>query len=56
MTLSDAATVAKILRELSQRMELDGGNRYRARAYAKAADNLALSPLPLDQRSTAGGR
>jgi DNA polymerase (family X) len=49
MTTSDAATVAKILRELSQRMELDGGNPYRARAYAKAADNLTLSPLPLDQ-------
>ena len=49
MTISDAATVAAILRELSQRMELDGGNPYRARAYAKAADNLALSPLPLDQ-------
>src|SRR5581483_11447929 len=49
MTLSDAATVAEILRELSQRMELDGGNPYRARAYAKAADNLALCPLPLDQ-------
>src|SRR6185437_13215941 len=43
MTISDAATVAAILRELSQRMELDGGNPYRARAYAKAADNLALS-------------
>jgi hypothetical protein len=24
-------------------------NRYRARAYSRAADNLALSPVPLDQ-------
>jgi DNA polymerase (family 10) len=49
MAKPDTATVAKILRELGQRMELEGGNPYRARAYAKAADNLALSPLTLDQ-------
>jgi DNA polymerase (family 10) len=49
MTKRDAAAVAKILRELAQRMELEGGNPYRARAYARAADNLTLSPLPLDQ-------
>src|SRR5579872_3395947 len=45
----DAAAVAKILRELAQRMELEGGNPYRARAYARAGDNLALSALPLGQ-------
>ena len=28
-------------------MELAGGNPYRARAYGRAAENLALSPLPL---------
>jgi DNA polymerase (family 10) len=49
MTRPDVAVVAKILQELSQRMELEGGNPYRARAYARAADNLALSPLPLGQ-------
>lgn len=49
MTRLDASAVAKILHELSLRMELEGGNPYRARAYARAAENLALSPLPLDQ-------
>jgi hypothetical protein len=33
---TDAAIVAKTLRELAQRMELEGGNPYRARAYAPA--------------------
>ena len=36
-------------------MELAGGNPYRARAYSRAADNLALSPLPLE-RLVAEGR
>ncbi|MBV8683532.1 MAG: hypothetical protein JO111_11695 [Caulobacteraceae bacterium] len=30
-------------------MELEGGNPYRARAYARAAENLVLSPAPLEQ-------
>lgn len=30
-------------------MELEGANPYRARAYARAADNLALTPVPLGQ-------
>jgi DNA polymerase (family 10) len=30
-------------------MELEGGNPYRARAYARAAENLSLSPEPLDR-------
>jgi DNA polymerase (family X) len=30
-------------------MELAGGNPYRARAYSRAAENLLLSPLPLQQ-------
>ena len=38
-----------MLRELGQRMELEGGNPYRARAYARAAENLSLSPEPLDR-------
>ena len=46
---NDAATVVKALRELAQRMELEGGNPYRARAYARAAENLSLSPEPLDR-------
>ncbi len=44
----DTAAVSKLLRELAQRLELAGDNPYRARAYARAADNLQLSPLPLD--------
>jgi DNA polymerase (family X) len=39
----------KLLRELAQRLELAGGNPYRARAYSRAAENLLLSPLPLEQ-------
>jgi DNA polymerase (family 10) len=46
---TDAAFVAKTLRELAQRMELEGGNPYRARAYARAAENLSLSPEPLNR-------
>lgn len=45
----DAAAVSKLLRELAQRLELAGGNPYRARAYSRAAENLLLSPLPLEQ-------
>jgi DNA polymerase (family 10) len=41
--------VAILLRELGQRLELAGGNPWRARAYARAAENLLLSPLPLQQ-------
>jgi hypothetical protein len=49
MAKPDAAAVAKILQELAQRMELERGNPYRARAYARAAENLSLSPEPLDR-------
>jgi DNA polymerase (family 10) len=49
MDKPDAAAVAKTLQELAQRMELEGGNPYRARAYARAAENLSLSPEPLDR-------
>jgi DNA polymerase (family 10) len=49
MAKPDAAAVAKTLQELAQRMELEGGNPYRARAYARAAENLSLSPEPLDR-------
>src|SRR5918992_4831550 len=44
----DTAAVSKLLRELAHRLELGGDNPYRARAYARAAENLQLSPLPLD--------
>ena len=55
MSKSDTKAVATVLRELGQRLELEGGNPYRARAYRRAADNLSLSPLPLD-RLIAEGR
>lgn len=48
MAKLDTAAVSKILRELGQRMELEGGNPYRARAYRRAAENLSLSPMPLE--------
>ena len=44
-----AAEISKLLRELALRLELEGGNPYRARAYSRAADNLALSPVSVDQ-------
>ena len=37
MAKPDAASIAKVLRELGQRIELEGGNPYRARAYGRAA-------------------
>jgi len=49
MAKLDTAAVATLLREIAQRMELAGGNPYRARAYGRAAENLALTPLPLHQ-------
>jgi DNA polymerase (family X) len=44
MAKLDAAAVSKLLRELAQRLELAGG-----RAYSRAAENLLLSPLALEQ-------
>lgn len=44
-----ASDIAQLLREIGDRMALKGGNPYRARAYHRAADNLALSTIPLDQ-------
>jgi DNA polymerase (family 10) len=44
-----AADISRLLRELGDRMALQGGNPYRSRAYSRAADNLALSIIPIDQ-------
>ena len=49
MTSRDASSVAALLREFGQREALRGGNPFRAKAYARAADNLLASFLPLDQ-------
>jgi DNA polymerase (family 10) len=39
---------------MGQRLALEGGNPYRARAYHRAAENLALSPLPVAQLVSEG--
>ncbi|OQW34780.1 MAG: DNA polymerase/3'-5' exonuclease PolX [Nitrospira sp. SG-bin1] len=44
-----ASEIAQLLREMGDRLALEGGNPFRARAYHRAAENLALSTLPLDQ-------
>ena len=44
-----AAEISGLLREIGNRMVLKGGNPYRSRAYSRAADNLALSTIPIDQ-------
>ena len=41
--------IAELLRELAQRTALGGGNPYRSKAYARAADSLATLAVPLDQ-------
>jgi DNA polymerase (family X) len=48
MPEADAQTVIQLLREYAQRVALRGGNPYRARAYARAADTLAALAEPLD--------
>jgi DNA polymerase (family 10) len=45
----DAAEVARLLRELAQRIELAGGSPYKARAYLRAAESLGALTEPLDQ-------
>ena len=49
MTKLDAPAIIRSLREFGQRSALRGGNPYRAKAYARAADNLATLSVPLDQ-------
>jgi DNA polymerase (family 10) len=49
MTTNDAATVIHLLREFAARTSLRGGNPYRAKAYARAADSLAALVVPLGQ-------
>jgi DNA polymerase (family X) len=45
----NAQGVAQLLREFAQRSSLRGGNPYRAKAYARAADSLAALAVPLDR-------
>jgi DNA polymerase (family X) len=51
----ETSEVSRLLCELGQRLELEGGNPYRARAYTRAAENLSLTSLPLG-RLVAEGR
>lgn len=47
MAVADTPRVTELLREYAQRTALRGGNPYRAKAYARAADNLAALVVPL---------
>ena len=49
MALLDASQVARLLHELGQRSLLRGGNRYCARAYTQAGENLLALPEPLEE-------
>ena len=49
MTALDASSVSALLKEFGQRSGLRGGNPFRAKAYARAADNLLALNLPLGQ-------
>jgi hypothetical protein len=54
MVKTDTQTVARLLREYAHRVSLRGGNPYRAKAYATAADTLAALSQPLDRVIAAG--
>jgi DNA polymerase (family X) len=47
MPVLDTAEVIKLLREFGQRVALRGGNPYRAKAYARAAESLGTLTVPL---------
>ena len=48
MPALDARSVASLLREHAQRTALRGGNPYRSKAYARAAESLTALVVPLD--------
>jgi DNA polymerase (family X) len=49
MATLDASAVARLLREFGQRTALRGDNPFKAKAYARAADNLLTLSEPLDR-------
>ena len=49
MAKLNAAQIASVLREFGDRMDFAGENPFRARAYRRAADNLALTTVPIDR-------
>jgi DNA polymerase (family X) len=49
MPTIDTPEVIKLLREFGQRVALRGGNPYRAKAYARAAESLGMLTVPLGE-------
>lgn len=49
MPTLDASAVARLLREFGQHTALRGGNPFKAKAYARAADNLLALSEPLEE-------
>ena len=49
MARLDTGGIAQALREMGRRMQLENGNPYRAKAYLRAADNLALTTMPVER-------
>jgi len=49
MAAIEAPEVIKLLREFGQWVALRGGNPYRAKAYARAAENLGTLTVPLGE-------
>jgi DNA polymerase/3'-5' exonuclease PolX len=47
MPVLDTPEVINLLREFGQRVALRGGNPYRAKAYARAAESLGTLTVPL---------
>ena len=49
MAAIDTSEVIKLLREFGQRVALRGGNPYRAKAYARAAESIGTLTVPLSE-------
>jgi DNA polymerase (family X) len=49
MSPIETSNVIKLLREFGQRVALRGGNPYRAKAYARAAESLGTLTSPLTE-------
>ena len=48
MPAPDASDIASLLREFGRRALLYGGNPYRAKAYLRAADSVAMLIEPIE--------
>ena len=49
----DSRTAAHVLSQISALVELQGGNRFKARAYQSAAKAISVSTAMISLRSTA---